>query len=62
MYIFRYVLNEDHSYTRKKYDFGCTAEIRSFRDEEEFQISTVRIVAVGRQRFKVVEMRTQLDG
>uniref|UniRef100_H2YDD6 Protein cereblon n=1 Tax=Ciona savignyi TaxID=51511 RepID=H2YDD6_CIOSA len=44
------------------YDFGCTAEIRSFRETNEHEITQLRIVAVGRQRFQVMEKRTQIDG
>ncbi|XP_053576900.1 protein cereblon isoform X2 [Bombina bombina] len=42
--------------------FGTTAEIYAYREEQEFGIETVKVKAVGRQRFRVLEMRTQTDG
>ncbi|XP_050813447.1 protein cereblon isoform X3 [Gopherus flavomarginatus] len=42
--------------------FGTTAEIYAYREEQEFGIETVKVKAVGRQRFKVLEIRTQSDG
>ncbi|XP_043374378.1 protein cereblon isoform X4 [Dermochelys coriacea] len=42
--------------------FGTTAEIYAYREEHEFGIETVKVKAVGRQRFKVLEIRTQSDG
>ncbi|XP_069062458.1 protein cereblon isoform X1 [Pleurodeles waltl] len=42
--------------------FGTTAEIYAYREEQEFGIETVKVKAVGRQRFKVMEIRTQTDG
>ncbi|XP_035215361.1 protein cereblon-like isoform X2 [Stegodyphus dumicola] len=42
---------------------GTTAEIRSFREEEEsYGGSVLRIKAEGRQRFEVIETRRQSDG
>ncbi|CAG5126153.1 unnamed protein product, partial [Candidula unifasciata] len=43
---------------------GCTAEIFSMKDEmdEPSGISTVRVKARGRQRFKVVEMKSEITG
>ena len=40
--------------------FGTTAEIYAYREEQEFGIEVVK--AIGRQRFKVLELRTQSDG
>nr|XP_002127932.1 protein cereblon isoform X1 [Ciona intestinalis] len=48
--------------TKNLYDFGCTAEIRSFRETDDHEVTQLRIVAVGRQRFQLMEKRTQLDG
>uniref|UniRef100_A0A8C2C5C8 Cereblon n=1 Tax=Cyprinus carpio TaxID=7962 RepID=A0A8C2C5C8_CYPCA len=45
-----------------KAEFGTTAEIYAFREEQEYGIETVKIKAVGRQRFRVHEIRTQADG
>ncbi|ETE71228.1 Protein cereblon, partial [Ophiophagus hannah] len=42
--------------------FGTTAEIYAYREEQEYGIETVKVKAVGRQRFKVLELRTQADG
>ncbi|XP_054641016.1 protein cereblon isoform X3 [Dunckerocampus dactyliophorus] len=42
--------------------FGTTAEIYAYREEQEYGIETVKVKAVGRQRFKVHEIRTQADG
>ncbi|XP_077323625.1 protein cereblon isoform X2 [Lithobates pipiens] len=42
--------------------FGTTAEIYAYREEQEYGIETVKVKAVGRQRFQVLEMRTQADG
>eukprot|EP00794_Sanderia_malayensis_P007566 gene7566-8404_t len=41
---------------------GTTAEIFSAKEEIEFGISTMRIKAEGRQRFRVLESKRQLDG
>uniref|UniRef100_A0A6Q2WRS3 Protein cereblon n=1 Tax=Esox lucius TaxID=8010 RepID=A0A6Q2WRS3_ESOLU len=43
-------------------EFGTTAEIYAYREEQEYGIETVKVKAVGRQRFKVQEIRTQADG
>ncbi|XP_038666633.1 protein cereblon isoform X1 [Scyliorhinus canicula] len=43
-------------------EFGTTAEIYEYREEQEYGIETVKVKAVGRQRFKVLETRTQTDG
>ncbi|XP_012680340.1 protein cereblon isoform X2 [Clupea harengus] len=43
-------------------EFGTTAEIYAFREEQEYGIETVKLKAVGRQRFRVHELRTQADG
>lgn len=42
--------------------FGTTAEIYAYREEQEYGIESVKVKAVGRQRFKVHEIRTQADG
>ncbi|KAF7250004.1 Protein cereblon [Varanus komodoensis] len=42
--------------------FGTTAEIYAYREEVDYGIETVKVKAVGRQRFKVLEIRTQADG
>ncbi|OXB61839.1 hypothetical protein ASZ78_000993 [Callipepla squamata] len=42
--------------------FGTTAEIYAYREEQEYGIETVKVKAIGRQRFKVLELRTQSDG
>ncbi|KAF6312711.1 cereblon [Rhinolophus ferrumequinum] len=42
--------------------FGTTAEIYAYREEQDFGIEIVKVKAVGRQRFKVLELRTQSDG
>ncbi|XP_020824108.1 protein cereblon isoform X1 [Phascolarctos cinereus] len=42
--------------------FGTTAEIYAYREEQDFGIEIVKVKAVGRQRFKVLEIRTQSDG
>uniref|UniRef100_A0A3Q0T5T2 Protein cereblon n=1 Tax=Amphilophus citrinellus TaxID=61819 RepID=A0A3Q0T5T2_AMPCI len=42
-------------------EFGTTAEIYAYREEQEYGIETVKVKAVGRQRFKVHEIRTQAD-
>ncbi|XP_053325168.1 protein cereblon [Spea bombifrons] len=42
--------------------FGTTAEIYAYREEQEYGIETVKVKAIGRQRFKVLETRTQTDG
>ncbi|XP_056316236.1 protein cereblon [Danio aesculapii] len=52
----------DPSGTETKAEFGTTAEIYAFREEQEYGIETVKIKAVGRQRFRVHDIRTQADG
>lgn len=52
----------DTSGTEMKAEFGTTAEIYAFREEQEYGIETVKIKAVGRQRFRVHDIRTQADG
>ncbi|XP_063282725.1 protein cereblon isoform X2 [Pelobates fuscus] len=42
--------------------FGTTAEIYAYREEQEYGIETVKVKAVGRQRFRVLDTRTQSDG
>uniref|UniRef100_A0A3B4F8W7 Protein cereblon n=2 Tax=Haplochromini TaxID=319058 RepID=A0A3B4F8W7_9CICH len=41
-------------------EFGTTAEIYAYREEQEYGIETVKVKAIGRQRFKVHEIRTQV--
>ena len=41
---------------------GTTAEIFSVKEEEESGITNLIIKAEGRQRFKVQEIKRQLDG
>uniref|UniRef100_UPI0035CD3D9F Protein cereblon n=1 Tax=Homo sapiens TaxID=9606 RepID=UPI0035CD3D9F len=43
-------------------EFGTTAEIYAYREEQDFGIEIVKVKAIGRQRFKVLELRTQSDG
>ncbi|XP_072178020.1 protein cereblon-like [Diadema setosum] len=43
-------------------DVGTTAEIFSAKEEDEGGVETMRIKAMGRQRFKVMETRRQTDG
>ncbi|XP_030633141.1 protein cereblon [Chanos chanos] len=43
-------------------EFGTTAEIYAFREEQEYGIETVKVKAIGRQRFRVHDIRTQADG
>ncbi|KAM4651178.1 protein cereblon isoform 2-T2 [Discoglossus pictus] len=47
---------------QRKAQFGTTAEIYAYREEQEFGIETVKVKAIGRQRFRVLETRTQTDG
>lgn len=46
----------------KEAEFGTTAEIYAYWEEQEYSIETVKVKAIGRQRFKVHEIRTQADG
>lgn len=41
---------------------GTTVEIFSMKEENEAGICTLRIKATGRQRFKIKELRRQVDG
>lgn len=41
---------------------GTTAEIFSMKEESEAGITTLRIKATGRQRFRIKELRRQVDG
>ncbi|XP_054752351.2 protein cereblon-like isoform X1 [Lytechinus pictus] len=43
-------------------DLGTTAEIFSAKEEDDGGIETMRMKAMGRQRFKVMETRRQADG
>ena len=45
-------------------DIGCTAEIFSMKDEmdEASGISMVRVKARGRQRFKVIDTKSEITG
>ena len=62
--LFRYTYGFDEAAepTNDLYDYGCTAEIRSFQDHEEHEVATLHVVVVGRQKFKIVEKRRQIDG
>ena len=48
--------------TDEIYDYGCTAEIRSFQDQTQQDVASVKVVVVGRQKFKIIEKRRQIDG
>uniref|UniRef100_A0A8C5R5R2 Protein cereblon n=1 Tax=Leptobrachium leishanense TaxID=445787 RepID=A0A8C5R5R2_9ANUR len=48
--------------SQREAHFGTTAEIYAYREEQEYGIETVKVKAIGRQRFKVLETRTQADG
>ena len=41
---------------------GTTCEIYSVREEDEAGIRTISIKAMARKRFRVLSLRTQLDG
>lgn len=41
---------------------GTTAEIFSMKEESDGGIVTLRIKATGRQRFRIKELRRQVDG
>lgn len=41
---------------------GTTVEIFSRKEEVEAGITTLIIKAVGRQRFRIMSLRTQVDG
>lgn len=41
---------------------GTTVEIFSMKEEAEAGICTLRIKAMGRQRFRIKELRRQVDG
>lgn len=53
--------NEGEEQSSDLFDYGCTAEIRSFMNEDS-DVSSIRVVVVGRQKFKVLEKRRQVDG
>ncbi|KAG7283200.1 hypothetical protein CRUP_004942 [Coryphaenoides rupestris] len=57
----RTVIQRDRTFASEP-EFGTTAEIYAYREEQEYGIETVKVKAVGRQRFKVHELRTQADG
>lgn len=42
--------------------YGCTAELRSIREEEVNGVQTVVGIALGRQRFEIMELRPQVNG
>ncbi|KAK1161536.1 protein cereblon-like [Acipenser oxyrinchus oxyrinchus] len=48
--------------SERQAEFGTTAEIYAYREEQEYGVETVKLKAVGRQRFKIHELRTQADG
>lgn len=41
---------------------GTTAEIFSMKEETEAGVTTLRIKAIGRQRFRIAELRRGVDG
>lgn len=43
-------------------NIGTTAEVRSYREEEENGLLSIRVKAEGRQRFKVIETWRTIDG
>ncbi len=43
-------------------NIGTTAEIFSVKEELEYGISTIRMKAAGKQRFRVLGCKRQLDG
>lgn len=56
--IFRYGSNQSQLLAA----IGTTVEIFSMKEESEAGICTLRIKAMGRQRFKIKELRRQVDG
>ncbi|KAK3699916.1 hypothetical protein QZH41_016573 [Actinostola sp. cb2023] len=64
------VLNKDRTFglvqgravSELKGKVGTTVEIFSMKEEVEAGITTMIIKATGRQRFKIVNLRTQVDG
>ncbi|XP_023659986.1 protein cereblon-like isoform X2 [Paramormyrops kingsleyae] len=66
----RALIQQDRTFAVRAYseagehwaDFGTTAEIYAYRDERRLGMETVKVKAVGRQRFKVIEVQTQEDG
>lgn len=56
------ICSPDASGGELRAEFGTTAEIYAFREEQEYGIETVKIKAIGRQRFRVHDIRTQADG
>ncbi|XP_076813095.1 protein cereblon-like isoform X1 [Clavelina lepadiformis] len=54
--------NVRNEIARKYYNIGCTAEIRSYQDREEYQITVLHLIVVGRQKFTVMKSQNQLDG
>ncbi|XP_076469200.1 protein cereblon-like [Babylonia areolata] len=54
----------DHDYTSGLSDIGCTAELFSMKNETDdgSGLATLRALARGRQRFKVMETRREMTG
>ena len=57
-YIFRYSNYQNQLLAA----IGTTAEIFSMKEESDGGIVTLRIKATGRQRFRIKELRRQVDG
>ena len=43
-------------------DVGTTAEIFSVKEEEEYGVLNLIMKAEGRQRFRVLDVKRQIDG
>lgn len=41
---------------------GTLAQVVAYKEETESEITTLKIRAIGRQRFNLLETRTQIDG
>lgn len=50
------------SLNREVFEVGCTAEIRSIKEKNEYEVAVMAVVVQGRQRFKIINKRTQIDG
>ncbi len=53
-----------HDFDQTLAKIGTTAEVLAYKEESDEQsgISTLRVKAVGRQRFEIQETRRQTDG
>lgn len=58
MFACRHGINQN----QLKESIGTTVEIFSMKEEVEAGITTMIIKATGRQRFKIVDLRRQVDG